>query len=50
MDLDCGGVRAATGWVFSRPTGYDADLTRAVVEACVIACRAGTSPCEAVVS
>lgn len=38
-DLDCADVCAATGSVLTRRTGYDAGLTRAVLEACRTACR-----------
>ena len=39
-DLDCADVCDATGRVLSRHTGYDANLTRAVLEACAAACTA----------
>jgi hypothetical protein len=38
-DLDCADICAVTGRVLSRQTGYDANLTRAVLEACRTACR-----------
>jgi len=44
-NLDCADVCATTGRVFSRRTGYDADLTRAVLEACAAACRACGDEC-----
>lgn len=50
-NLDCADVCDATGRVLSRHTGYDANLTRAVLEACAAACKAcgdecgGTPPC-----
>lgn len=34
INLDCADVCAATGQVLSRHTGYDANLTRVVLEAC----------------
>src|SRR3954453_23082324 len=37
---DCADVCDTTGRVLSRHTGYDANLTRAVLEACAPACRA----------
>ncbi|MGY1664397.1 four-helix bundle copper-binding protein [Geodermatophilus sp. SYSU D00696] len=46
-DLDCADVCEATGRVLSRHTGYDADLTRAVLEACAAACRACGDECAA---
>jgi len=39
-DLDCADICDATGRVLSRHTGHDADLTRAVLEACAAACTA----------
>jgi hypothetical protein len=44
-DLDCADVCAATGRVLSRHTGYDAHLTRAVLEACATACRTCGDEC-----
>jgi hypothetical protein len=45
-DLDCADICETTGRVLSRHTGYDANLTRAVVEACAIACRSCADECE----
>jgi hypothetical protein len=44
-DLDCADVCAATGNVLSRHTGYDANLSRAVLQACVAACKACGDEC-----
>ncbi|MGY1602091.1 four-helix bundle copper-binding protein [Geodermatophilus sp. SYSU D00815] len=44
-NLDCADVCETTGRVLSRHTGYDADLTRAVLEACAAACRACGDEC-----
>ena len=44
-NLDCADVCDTTGRVLSRHTGYDADLTRAVLEACAAACRACGDEC-----
>lgn len=44
-DLDCADLCAATGRVLSRHTGYDANLTRAVLQACITACRACGDEC-----
>jgi hypothetical protein len=44
-DLDCADLCEATGRVLSRHTGYDANLTRAVLEACAAACRACGDEC-----
>ncbi|MGH8880153.1 MAG: four-helix bundle copper-binding protein [Stackebrandtia sp.] len=38
-DLDCADICSTTGKVLSRHTGYDANLTRAMLEACAMACR-----------
>ena len=44
--LDCADVCETTGRVVTRRTGYDANLTRAVLEACVTACRVCAEECE----
>ena len=44
-NLDCADVCGSTGKVLSRHTGYDANLTRAVLEACATACRACGDEC-----
>ncbi|WP_026923675.1 hypothetical protein [Glycomyces arizonensis] len=38
-DLDCADICFATGQMLSRHTGYDANLTRAMLEACAMACK-----------
>ncbi len=38
-NLDCADVCDAAGRVLSRHTGYDANLTRTVLEACAAACK-----------
>lgn len=45
-NLDCADVCQAAGRVLSRHTGYDAGLTRAVLEACRTACRACGDECS----
>ena len=45
-NLDCADVCDTTGRVLSRHTGYDANLTRAVLEACAAACKACGDECE----
>ncbi len=45
-NLDCADVCDTTGRVLSRHTGYDANLTRAVLEACAAACKACGNECE----
>ena len=44
-NLDCADLCEATGRVLSRHTGYDANLTRAVLEACAAACKACGDEC-----
>ncbi len=44
-NADCADVCTATGRVLSRHTGYDADVTRAVLEACAAACKACGDEC-----
>lgn len=44
-DLDCADICAATGNVLSRQTGRDLDLTRAILEACAVACKACGDEC-----
>ncbi|MGB2567059.1 four-helix bundle copper-binding protein [Micromonospora citrea] len=46
-NLDCADVCAATARVLSRHTGYDANLSRALVEACATACRSCGDECAA---
>ena len=43
---DCADVCDATWRVVSRHTGYDANVTRAVLEACVATCTACGDECE----
>ena len=44
-NLDCADVCGTTGRVLSRHTGYDANLTRAVLEACAAACKSCGDEC-----
>ncbi len=44
-NLDCADICATTGRVLSRHTGYDANLTRAQLEACAQACRSCGDEC-----
>jgi hypothetical protein len=46
LDLDCADICTATGRVIARQTEYDADVTRAILEACVRACRVCGDECE----
>ncbi|WP_217615500.1 four-helix bundle copper-binding protein [Cellulomonas sp. GbtcB1] len=45
-NLDCADSCGTTARILSRHTGYDADLTRAHLEACIAACRACGDECE----
>ena len=44
-DLDCADICATTSRVLSRHTGYDANITRSVLQACVTACRSCGDEC-----
>ncbi len=44
-NLDCADVCDTTGRVLSRHSGYDANLTRAVLQACAAACKACGDEC-----
>jgi hypothetical protein len=44
-NLDCADIRDTTRRVLSRHTGYDANLTRAVLQACAHACRSCGDEC-----
>ncbi|MEV6907263.1 four-helix bundle copper-binding protein [Amycolatopsis sp. NPDC051071] len=44
-DLDCADLCATTGNVLSRHTGYDANLTKVLLEACELACKACGDEC-----
>ncbi len=46
-DLDCADLCETTARVLSRHTGYDATITRAVLTACMTACRSCADECEA---
>jgi hypothetical protein len=45
-DLDCADICQTTGRVLSRHTGYDANITRALLTACIQACRSCAGECE----
>ncbi|MEV4756885.1 four-helix bundle copper-binding protein [Micromonospora sp. NPDC049559] len=45
-DLDCADICTTTARVLSRHTGYDANLTRGLLEACATACRACGDECQ----
>ena len=45
-NLDCADICEPTGRVLSRHTGYDANLTRTVLQACATACRSCGDECQ----
>ncbi|VAZ91869.1 putative cysteine-rich protein YhjQ [Mycobacterium persicum] len=45
-DLDCADICELTGRVLSRHTGYDANLTKAVLETCATACKSCAEECD----
>ena len=45
-NLDCADVCSATARVLSRHTGYDANISRALLEACATACDSCADECE----
>ncbi|MEN3609498.1 four-helix bundle copper-binding protein [Plantactinospora sp. ZYX-F-223] len=45
-DLDCADVCSTTARVLSRHTGYDANLSRSLLEACATACRSCADECD----
>ncbi|PYF97823.1 protein of unknown function [Georgenia satyanarayanai] len=46
-NLDCADICDTTARVLSRHTGYDATLTRAMLQACIQACRTCGDECAA---
>jgi hypothetical protein len=44
--LDCADVCTATAGVISRPAGYDADVTKPLLQACVAICKNCGDECE----
>ena len=46
-NMDCADICAATARVLSRHTGYDANISRTLVEACAMACRSCADECGA---
>jgi hypothetical protein len=43
---DCADICGTTARVLSRHTGYDANITRALLEACATVCRSCADECE----
>jgi len=46
LNLDCADICATTGRVVSRQTGYDPEVTSAVLRACIEACAKCAAECE----
>ena len=46
-NLDCADICTTTVAVLSRHTGYDANITGAILEACRVACASCATECEA---
>ena len=46
LNQDCADLCLATGRIVSRQTEYDANVTRAALEACASACRSCGDECE----
>jgi hypothetical protein len=45
-NLDCADICATAGKILSCHTGYDANVARAVLEACRVTCKACADECE----
>ncbi|MBO0608384.1 four-helix bundle copper-binding protein [Myceligenerans salitolerans] len=45
-NLDCADICETTARVLSRHTGYDANISRALLDACITACQACGDECE----
>jgi hypothetical protein len=45
-DMDCADICATTARVLSRHTGYDANISRSLLEACATACKACGDECQ----
>jgi len=46
LNLDCADICAVTGRLIARPSQSDAPMLRALLEACVLACRACSDECQ----
>jgi hypothetical protein len=46
LNLDCADLCVTTSRVISRQTEYDANVTRAVLEACAVVCKSCGDECE----
>lgn len=45
-DMDCADICGVTGRVLGRAGGADPEMTRALLEACIVACRVCAEDCE----
>jgi hypothetical protein len=45
-DLDCADICGAAARVLSRHTGYDANISRSLLDACIVACETCADECE----
>jgi hypothetical protein len=45
-NLDCADICSTTARVLSRHTGYDANISRSLLQACMMACKACADECE----
>jgi hypothetical protein len=44
-DMDCADICQTTSRVLARHTGYDANVSRAMLQACIVACKACGDEC-----
>jgi hypothetical protein len=45
-DLDCADICSTAGNILSRHTGYDANITRAILQACATVCKGCGDECQ----
>jgi len=45
-NMDCADISGTTARVLSRHTGYDANISRALLEACAVVCKSCGNECE----
>ena len=45
-DLDCADICTTTGNILSRHTGYDSNITQAVLQSCATVCKACGDECQ----
>jgi hypothetical protein len=46
LNLDCADICATTERIISRQTDYDANVSRVMLEACIVVCRSCGDECE----